>query len=363
MRKAIIVGGSLTGLASACMFARAGFEVTVLERSANPGAEGAGLGVYRHQLSDVTGFSAFGDDGLPVITTNRESTNYQSLYRWFRACARRFSGITLINGCGVTSVESTAEQAIARTIDGETAADLLIGADGRSSIVRKFVSPEFPEAIYAGYALWRGLISERDLPPDLFSKQTPPVQVFRSGPYRLVAYLTPGVEGEVKSGQRAVSFAWYDGGIDELLKVTGCIDGKRVIRTLRPDEVTEDVNNALRLKAVELWPEPWLQIILATLESNQCFVTPIAEYLPLRLVRGRIALIGDAAHVASPMTGAALATGIDDVIGLRLALSKNADDIAHALHVYEGLRLKAGRSLVASSMDWSQRYLRGGDVG
>jgi len=41
-------------------------------------------------------------------------------------------------------------------------------------------------------------------------------------------------------------------------------------------------------------------------------VTPIAEYVPDRLVNGRLALVGDAAHVPTPMTGCGFSASLDD---------------------------------------------------
>jgi 2-polyprenyl-6-methoxyphenol hydroxylase-like FAD-dependent oxidoreductase len=48
---------------------------------------------------------------------------------------------------------------------------------------------------------------------------------------------------------------------------------------------------------------------------------PIAEYLPKRLARGPLAILGDAAHVLSPMTGSGYATAVEDAITLSDMLS------------------------------------------
>jgi len=49
---------------------------------------------------------------------------------------------------------------------------------------------------------------------------------------------------------------------------------------------------------------------------GQVFGTPVAEYLLPRLVRERVALAGEAAHVASPMTGAEFQNALLDVASL-----------------------------------------------
>jgi 2-polyprenyl-6-methoxyphenol hydroxylase-like FAD-dependent oxidoreductase len=51
------------------------------------------------------------------------------------------------------------------------------------------------------------------------------------------------------------------------------------------------------------WPDPWRSVILRTLVAGRVFATPIAEYVPQRPTLGRLALLGDAAHVGVPATG------------------------------------------------------------
>jgi flavin-dependent dehydrogenase len=81
---AIIVGGTLKGLATAIRLAHEGISVTVLERGPKFGDD-IGLGVDRRQLSrDV---SAFGDSeypALPVVATGRESTSWKAVHGWLR---------------------------------------------------------------------------------------------------------------------------------------------------------------------------------------------------------------------------------------------------------------------------------------
>ena len=75
--RAIVVGGSLSGLCAALALAADGAEVVLFERDHELGASGAGLGVERSLLGQVTGVSPFGTTdtaALPVITSNRDST-------------------------------------------------------------------------------------------------------------------------------------------------------------------------------------------------------------------------------------------------------------------------------------------------
>ena len=87
---------------------------------------------------------------------------------------------------------------------------------------------------------------------------------------------------------------------------------------------------------------------------------PIAEYKPERLARGTLAIVGDAAHVVSPMTGRGFATGVEDAAVLaKMLASRRADEpIAAALALYEKARLPFVRGLVTHSSRISADYLR-----
>jgi 2-polyprenyl-6-methoxyphenol hydroxylase-like FAD-dependent oxidoreductase len=88
------------------------------------------------------------------------------------------------------------------------------------------------------------------------------------------------------------------------------------------------------------------------LRAGRCFGTPIAEYVPKRLIAGHVALIGDAAHVSSPMTGSGFHYALLDVLSLRQALAGGArgEAVALALAKYERARLADDRQLALYSV-------------
>jgi 2-polyprenyl-6-methoxyphenol hydroxylase-like FAD-dependent oxidoreductase len=357
---AIIVGGSLVGLATAIRLAHEGLSVTVLERSPKFG-EGTGLGVDRHQLSRVIGASAFGDDehpALPVIATGRESTSWKALYGWLRTVALVTPGVRLRPNHTVMSVRSEDHYATANTSEARFDADLVVGADGRGSVVRRFIAPENPDALYAGYGLWRGIIDEKDLPASLahaYVGDGPSLWAHRR--YRLVSYHVPGQHGGVAPGTRAVNWAWYDPDLTPLFETAGCVRSGVVQRSLRPDEFSPILISRLDRLARELWPDPIGCIIRLTLRAGRAFATPVAEYEPTRLTSGRLVLVGDAAHLAAPTTGAGLVTGLEDVEALGKAVRSERNGGLASLDAYEVLRLRRARRLAESSRAWSRSYL------
>jgi 2-polyprenyl-6-methoxyphenol hydroxylase-like FAD-dependent oxidoreductase len=363
--RAIVVGGSLSGLCAALALAADGAEVVVLERDRELGAGGAGLGVERSLLERVTDASPFGDaavPALPVITSNRDSTAWMLIYQWLRNLIVHRPRITLHHGAEVTKVGADADIATVATSVGPFAADVVIGADGYRSVVRRSVAPAQPNASFAGYMLWRGLVEEAELPAQTqLTRRAPNVRVEWEGAYRLVAYYVPGADGSTEPGQRRISWAWYDPFQGELLRQAGAVEGGTVRHSIVPAAIPADVAKTLQERARQLWPDPWRSAIQVGLRTGRCFGTPIAEYVPTRLVAGRVALVGDAAHVSSPMTGSGFHYALLDVLSLRQALAgtANSQTIAPALTQFERARLADDRQLALYGQRWSKDYLAG----
>jgi len=362
--RAIVVGGSLSGLCAALALAADGAEVVLFERDRELGAGAAGLGVDRSLLRQVTDASPFGDADtavLPVITSNRDSTAWMLIYQWLRRLMDRRQRIAVHHGSEVTDVRADASGATVVTAAGAFAADLVVGADGYRSIVRRTVAPDQPDAAFAGYMLWRGLVDETDLPPQTpRPSRAPSVSVEWKGAYRLVAYYVPGADGSIGPGRRRISWAWYDPFQDELLRKTGAVDANRVRHSIAPSAIPADLTETLQDRAGELWADPWRSAVQVGLRGGRCFGTPIAEYVPTRLIAGRATLVGDAAHVSSPMTGSGFHYALLDVLSLRQALAgvaSGGQTVATALARFERDRLADDRQLALYGQRWSRDYL------
>lgn len=89
--------------------------------------------------------------------------------------------------------------------------------------------------------------------------------------------------------------------------------------------------------------------------------TPIAEYVPQRLSRGRLAIIGDAAHVPSPMTGAGYDTGLEDAerLGSLTHRGVRGERGPQVLRAYEKDRLRPARRMVESGRAFGTQLLAG----
>jgi 2-polyprenyl-6-methoxyphenol hydroxylase-like FAD-dependent oxidoreductase len=199
---------------------------------------------------------------------------------------------------------------------GEYAADLVIAADGARSTVRAGVAPDDPGARYAGVLLWRALVAEQALPDGVARPRSgePSREVY--GPYRLVTYLVPGAAGQTGIGHRRLNLVWYDPEQGDLLRSLGLLDGQTVHGSLVPEALPGPVRGRLAAFAAANWPSPWREALAAALAGGTVFGTPVVQYKPRRLTRGRAALAGDAAHAASPMAGGGFREGLHDVAAL-----------------------------------------------
>lgn len=237
-------------------------------------------------------------------------------------------------------------------------ADLVLGADGARSAARRWVTPELPEAVYAGFLLWRAMVDESDLPPDT---EPPPAhepsREYYSGPYRLVTYPVPGADGSPRRGHRRLNMVWYDPARTDLLAAAGLVEGSTVRGSLTPEEVPEPLRRELRRMADRHWPSPWREALEIALGRGVVFGTPVAQYRPERLVRGAVALLGDAAHTTSPMVGGGFRRGLEDIAALAEALESQREP-QRVLASYEQERLGPAQAEVDESIAASEWYLK-----
>lgn len=362
----LIVGGSLTGLTCALACARYGVRTQVVERAEAQGRSGGGLGIDRALLGSVVGIDPRADGvlpHLPVITSSREATSWLALYKWLRGYAQISPFINLNDGVQITEVTQNENEAIIHTVDGkEISAAAILGADGYRSVVRRAVNPAEPYASYAGYMLWRGIISERNMKPTTrWPSKNDGVGTIDASGYRLIAYIVPGADGSLVPGERQIIFAWFDVTHNELLHETHCLspDGQ-VLATLSNEQIPLYMKAQLPGLARSIWHEPWLSAVEQTITDNIIFGTPICEYVPELINRGRVAIMGDAAHVASPMTGRGFATGVGDAYELARQLGlqkKEGGSVANALEQYGKSRLREARALGNASKSLSREYV------
>lgn len=215
-KKVVIGGGSLGGLFTGIVFLRLGYDVTILERTPASSLQdqGAGIAFYLMIPPIREAMKNLGTSGAPIVDfleqydrtktpaliadgilyLNRDGSvrgkiggsgetaqiaSWDLLYHILRA---NFDG--RLEGSYVTTAEKVKGDGVANYLSGvrvvdlkevgglveveyeamdgskySLEADIVIGADGPSSTVRKLLLPD-AERSYVGYVTWRGTVKE-----------------------------------------------------------------------------------------------------------------------------------------------------------------------------------------------------------
>lgn len=348
----VIVGASLAGLMTALALSRHGLSIVVLERSTDTDRTGAALQVGHGLLERLTGRRHIsGTLGTGVQT-------WQAVHAGLRSAIAERPEIAVLHDARVDLVGQDQGGAWVVTKDGQRfEGQVVIGADGYQSIVRRSVSPERPDAIFADYQAWVGFADETALtarfPSDL--------AFLESGDYLLLGFSLPARDGSSTPGSRRIGWAWYDAGHNALLREAGAVEGSLVRHSLRPGNIPETIFDKLGDLAQRHWPSPWREAILDCIKRRAILGTPVVEYMPDRLVKGRLGLVGDAAHVATPMTGNGFAAAATDAMSLAEFLTDDTlgTEPEEALQRYESARLRDVRALVQSGQRFSRNFVGG----
>ncbi|NKY17908.1 FAD-dependent monooxygenase [Tsukamurella spumae] len=364
----LIVGASLAGLTLALACAARGIPVRVVERAHARVRGGDGLKIQPESLARTVGFDLAAEPSLPTSPAIDgahdldlpQLVSWSALYEWLRDHALRSPAITLTEGRNVTSVVDTGVGVRVTYDDGEQeTVGAVVGADGYRSTVRAAVNPQEPFATYSGYITWRGLVDESTLSQPVDWPSSGGLWIVFSRGYRLIGAVNPGPDGSLEPGRRYINFAWFDAHRADLLRRTGSLtDDGAVVGTLNHRNISDEVRRDLLDLVPQVWPSPWAEAV-ATGVADPAVLSgsPISEYLPERMARGSIAIIGDAAHSVSPMTGGGYASAMDDgAVLASLLQQRDGESPAEVFAHFEALRLPRIRALVTWSKQASAQY-------
>jgi 2-polyprenyl-6-methoxyphenol hydroxylase-like FAD-dependent oxidoreductase len=315
--RTIVVGAGIGGLSAAIGLRRAGHDLIVLERAPRLGGTGAGLVLFPNAMralgrlgmrEAVAGRGVRGHHALVLTSEGRElSALPADLMDGTVATHRGDLQATLARAAGdvrldaeLTSVEQREEGVVATIADGTAErADLLVGADGLNSLVRAVVTDA--RLRFAGYTAWRGI----------------------SG---------------LPVGTGRMSESW---GIGERF---GLVDIGRSrtywFATKNAPEGQPDEPGGRKveiLRRFSAWHAPIAAVAGATREAD--ILRHDIYYLqsPERWSRGRVTLLGDAAHATTPGIGQGAAQATEDAVVLVDSLARHAEPAA-ALADYESIR-------------------------
>jgi salicylate hydroxylase len=348
IQKVAIIGAGPGGLAAAIALSHLGLDVQVYEKAQDFRPAGTGLGLAPNGLNCLETISpgiisTLTKSGCPVrhnifksITGETIKTNPTTFLEkygqplltvwWWRLqqalAARLPSEIIHLNHRCVGFAQD--EQGVEIYFDnGKTVyVDLLIGADGVHSIVREYLCNE-GKLNYLGSMCWRAVIKYHH---ELFNDYD---LVFVKGNQQFMFLLNVG-EGYT---------SW-------------------ISRKFMPDYHLSPNAEAVKgriLQELTGWDDSFRTVVEAT-PTGQIWEGGICDRPPLTYwSKGRVTLLGDAAHPMSPALAQGANSTFEDVCELQGCLSQ-ATSLTEALTNYEQRRIQRTSIIQARSAIGEMRY-------
>ncbi|MFM9607088.1 FAD-dependent monooxygenase [Streptomyces niveiscabiei] len=349
-----VVGGSIAGNAAAIALRRAGAEeITVYERASGRMAErGVGVAVHNDRYAELEA-AGYIDAAVPWgrIAHNRfyvrdgaadprgrqvavmpfpfRTYNWGSL--WQDLSRRVPEGTDVRTGTPVEAVEVTPQGAVVHAGGHSERYDAVVGADGYRSAVRSALYADVrPE--YAGYLAWRGAYPDSRLrDPELLPDGDGAYILFGGG--HLVVYRIPDGTG----GHRVnwVLYSTPPPGLDQ---------GMETPTSVPPGTAGDGLRAHLAHVCAELLPPYWADLVQET-APGELLLQPIYDFTAPHYAVDRALLVGDAATVARPHTGAGAVKALQDITLLETSLT-SADTWSEGFAAYDAGRAPVGRGMV-----------------
>jgi 2-polyprenyl-6-methoxyphenol hydroxylase-like FAD-dependent oxidoreductase len=332
--RAIVIGGSMSGLLSGLLLRRAGWNVDIFERvESELSGRGAGI-VAQAELIERLRKLGLKTDALGVQIKTRKIIDRegrvtheidcpQVLTAWeraYRLLRDAFPSDRYHRGRGLTHLSQDSASVTAYFSGGESvSAELLVGADGIRSTVRQQCAPQVLP-LYAGYSAWRALVAESafasDVHGELFEFMTftlPPGEQF-------LGYPVAGPDNDLRPGHRRYNIVWYRPA-DEKTKLPWLLTDERGVLhpiSIPPPLIRREAVAEMRADAERLLGPQFRQVVKLIEEP---ILQPIYDLQSTHMAFGRAAILGDAAFVARPHVAAGVSKAADVAAAILNALA------------------------------------------
>src|SRR5215472_11498221 len=324
-RRALVIGGSMSGLLTAIMLLRRGWEVDVFERAEDELA-GRGAGIVA-QSELIARLVALGintrDLGVAISTrtildrdggVSATSVCPQILTAWervFRLLRDAFPQQHYHRGHGLKALEQTSDGVTAHFTNGTwLRGDVLVGADGLRSTVRQQCLPSVAP-LYAGYVAWRGLLSESNFPPEIHRELFMLMTFCLPPGEQCLGYPVAGPNNDLREGRRRYNVVWYRPADEarELPQLLTDRNGRVHSISIPPPLIRAEPIAAMRAAAERLLAPQMREVVRV---AAQPFIQPIYDVAATKMAFGRVAILGDAAFVARPHVAVGGAKAAED---------------------------------------------------
>ncbi|OYN78933.1 FAD-dependent urate hydroxylase HpxO [Mycolicibacterium sphagni] len=337
--KVAIIGAGMGGMSAAIALRQIGIETEVYERVTENKPVGAAISVWSNgvkclnylgleqetaQLGGIVETMSYveartGDTmcrfSMQPLIDQVGQRPYPIARAELQSMLMEAYGIDEINfGMKMVAVADGADAATATFADGTTvAADIIIGADGASSMTREYVLGGPVTRRYAGYVNYNGLVDVDER-------------------------ISPATEWTVyvADGKRVSAMPVADGRFYFFFDV------------VEPQGVSYEKGSAREVLRSHFadWA-PGVQVLIDQLDPLTTNRVEILDLDPFDTwVKGRVAVLGDAAHNTTPDIGQGGCSAMEDAIALQWALRDNPDDVHAALAAYEQARVDRAGDLV-----------------
>ncbi len=360
-KKAIVIGGSLGGLFTGNMLREAGWDVDIFERSQHDLDSRGGGVVLQPDVVEVFKHldTVFPQNELGVPSRSRrtfrpdgsvqsEQLAPQVQTSWsliYTSMKKAFGDEHYHQGRKLIDIrqDEAAKKVTAIFEDGsEETGDLLIGADGNSSTVRQIFWPE-DKPRYAGYLAWRGLVPESEIPPEAAQGLVGDFGFANNKGSHMLGYLVPGEGNDLRDGHRLYNWVWYRvADYEELARIMTDRDGKPRGFSMPEGKLLDEWKAHVYDEADEYLPPNFRAMVRATKEP---FAQAIRDLTVGTMVKGRVALIGDAAFIPRPHTAASTSKAAANALSLANTLVRYPEDTDAALKAWEPQQIAIGNAL------------------
>ncbi len=349
--RALVVGGGIAGMSCAIALRGLGAEVDLVDLDPEWRVYGAGITITRpswraferigvlEQLLE-TGFAGDGiqvcaADGTPIhrvedpVLEDGAAPGSGGIMRpdLHRVLAQRVIelGVNVTLGVTVDGFDQTGSRTVAHLSHGRSECyDLVLGADGLFSRVRRLILPDAPVPEYTGQTVWR-LFAER---PEAIDRR----HFFLGGPHKIG--LSP------VSRTHLYMF---------LLQTTP-----------RPDIIPEPELHVRLAQLLASYGGPLAELREGLTEASPIVVRPLEAFLlPPPWHVGRVMLVGDAAHPTTPHLASGAGMAVEDAVVLAEEISAADGDITRAFDAYVRRRWLRCRTVVENSLEIGRREQAG----
>jgi 2-polyprenyl-6-methoxyphenol hydroxylase-like FAD-dependent oxidoreductase len=329
----LIVGAGIGGLSAGIALRQAGWDIRIVERARSPRELGFGLGLAPNAVAalrelgvaDVVLARSFAPARAEIrrldgVVLKRAELAPGALGGPFVIALRPALHGALLDAVGldaialhteVTGFSTTGSRVTLQTAGGgDMRGDLLVGADGVHSIIRRILHPSEGPPRSSGIVAVRGAVHGA---------------LRHLGDLSALYYLGPGIESAIVRAS--------DTGIYWFLSMA---------QVLVPAGLRHPAAIVAHMAA--RFDPTWRAVTSATDELRY---DELVDRDPLPFWgRGAVTLLGDAAHPLLPHTGQGAAQAMVDAVALGKALRGGAD-VEHALVSYEAERRTKTATLVA----------------